>query len=724
MVKKLWSKRFLILKIFCYALGYAILTKLFVDFLADCPYTLEDLVFEVARKLFNTFFIWYNNVLWDPSEQVLYFFALISCLTDPAYWDQFITTDPLKRFQNFAALNFDFLEPSLINLCLFESYFTAYVLEYKVFNFTETLFDFKCNFFVYSFIFYVVCCISSLLLISYLGLYGVFVVNSLGLFVFWSATLFIYSHFLLENFIFIFSLGKWFELFAGWSVYFEVYIDSLSINYMILVLTIAFFVNLYTFSYFRYEPNVERLILLINLFVISMLILVSAGNFINFFLGWELIGATSFFLISFWSTRVGSVKAAFKAFVFNKISDVCILLSVLLIAHLNLDLNIASFNANLLLYLNTDINFLNTNMSLLELIAFFLSIAAFCKSAQFGFHIWLPDSMEAPVPASSLIHSATLVSAGIFLILRFNPLFEICQNIKYMILVVGSFTAFFGGLCAVFQTDVKRLLAYSTISHCGFLMVLTCLNNYDLVIVYLFIHGFFKAAIFMCIGNVIRFSANYQDMRRMGGFNKYLPFECFTSIICLANLSGLPFTLGFYMKHFLLLNIFKNSFVFYLILFMLVSASICGLIYSYRLIYYIFFDFKKARKSVYFKLANRLLKSRYYTNTSLASNISISGLIFFSYFFCGILVFKFLNDYSINMDFSAIYYNFDVYKSYSNYYYNKFYFLINWFIFIIILFIVFNPWRASYKSYKTIENLYLFITFSIFFYFFYQILSY
>lgn len=150
--------------------------------------------------------------------------------------------------------------------------------------------------------------------------------------------------------------------------------------------------------------------------------------------------------------------------------------------------------------------------------------------------------MEAPVPASALIHSATLVSAGIFLILRFYPLFELVPFIKNCILLSGSFTAFFGGLCSVFQTDVKRLLAYSTISHCGVLMFLTFFKNPDLVIIYLYVHGFFKAIIFMCMGHVIRFGNNHQDMRRMGGFYKYLPFETMLSFIALWNLGGVAFS--------------------------------------------------------------------------------------------------------------------------------------------------------------------------------------
>jgi len=164
------------------------------------------------------------------------------------------------------------------------------------------------------------------------------------------------------------------------------------------------------------------------------------------------------------------------------------------------------------------LSLLGFNFQYLNILSICLLLCAFIKSAQFGFHIWLPDSMEAPVPASALIHSATLVSAGIFLILRFYSLFEILSYSKYIMVFVGSFTACYGGWVSSFQTDIKRLLAYSTISHCGFLVVLCGLFNLNWVLSYLYIHGFFKALTFMCAGNIIRFSKNIQDYRRMGGY--------------------------------------------------------------------------------------------------------------------------------------------------------------------------------------------------------------
>lgn len=237
--------------------------------------------------------------------------------------------------------------------------------------------------------------------------------------------------------------------------------------------------------------------------------------------------------------------------------------------------------------------------------------------------------MEAPVPASALIHSATLVSAGVFLLLRFAPLFELSTYAYYVIPLIGSFTAFFGGICAAYQSDIKRILAYSTISHCGFLMVSFCTHIAEYTLLYLYVHGFFKAAVFLCVGNVIRLSRNYQDFRKMGGFYKYLPLECIASFICLINLSGLPFTLGFYIKHILLLGLPDYMYIF--IYLNVIGGAISGIIYSFRLFYYVFFDVKKAKKIVYIQANRFILRSKYYTNTTLASNIAICGLILMSY---------------------------------------------------------------------------------------------
>jgi NADH-quinone oxidoreductase subunit L len=267
--------------------------------------------------------------------------------------------------------------------------------------------------------------------------------------------------------------------------------------------------------------------------------------------------------------------------------------------------------------------------------------------------------MEAPVPASALIHSATLVSAGVFLLLRFSSLFEISTYAFYIIPFIGSFTAFFGGVCSLYQSDIKRILAYSTISHCGFLMVSYSLFIPEYTVLYLYIHGFFKAAVFLCAGNIIRFSRNYQDFKRMGLFFKYIPFEFFASFVCLINLCGLPFTMGFYIKHLLVIGLSTNNILYYFVFVNVIGGAISGLFYSYKFFFYSFLDVKKAKKIIYDSSSQPLLSSFFYSNTSLASNITITSLILVSYYISLKLFNVFLNKNSIGsgLDIYSIYYS-------------------------------------------------------------------
>jgi len=272
--------------------------------------------------------------------------------------------------------------------------------------------------------------------------------------------------------------------------------------------------------------------------------------------------------------------------------------------------------------------------------------------------------MEAPVPASSLIHSATLVSAGIFLILRLYPLFEASQYAFFILPLIGSLTAAYGGVVGAYQSDIKRILAYSTISHCGFLMLLCAFFINEYVVLYLYVHGFFKASVFMCVGNVIRISKNYQDFRRMGSFYKYLPFECTAAFVCLSNLAGLPFSLGFYIKHLIFLGYQSYFYFYFFIFFNTFVAAISGLFYSYRIFYYVFFDFKKGKKQVYYSLNKSNLFSYYYSNTSLLSNISIISLISASYIISFYFFYVLVGDTFILSDFG----NFSNYTNYYTYF--------------------------------------------------------
>lgn len=540
----------------------------------------------------------------------------------------------------------------------------------------------------------------------YLGLHGVFFFNLITLFMFWLSVTLKFDYFMTTNDVLKINFGSWFYINQESTIFFEFLIDTLSISYVELILTISIFVQLYAFSYFRYEPSVPKLVLFLNLFIISMVFLVVSANTIMLFLGWELIGLTSFVLINFWTTRKATLKSAFKAFSFNKFSDISFLFFIVLTYMLFETTNVDSINFQSFFYKNVYFNFLNFEVSILDFACLFLVFSAFIKSAQLGGHVWLPDSMEAPVPASALIHSATLVSAGLFLFLRFSSLFESSVFVFYVIPIFGSLTAFYGGVGAMFQSDGKKILAYSTISHCGFLMVSFTSFQPEFTLFYLYVHGFFKAGIFLCVGNIIRFSKNYQDFRRAGLLYKYLPFECFLIGSGLLNLGGLPLSLGFFMKHFFLVSLNSYYFTFLFTFVFSVLGAITGVFYSFRLYYYVFFDFKKASKYVYLTAAAENLNSVNYSNTTLASNFAISGIFILAYTLCFYL-YCFINNSS--------YLPMDVVIS-TNIQYTKnilgdFSFLWNLSFFNLLVIICFigvcwSQWRKVASFYQILNNLF------------------
>ena len=498
-------------------------------------------------------------------------------------------------------------------------------------------------FLLFGFFVFAIGIIQSFFLMSFLGLYGVFSILLSTLIIYWLSLLIMFNKVLITGKSVHYVLFKWFTLTSHINVNFEFYLDFISLSFAILTTTIAIFVILYAFCYFRYEPNVDRLIILLSAFVWSMTLLILSGNMFLLLLGWELIGLTSFLLIGFWATRAGTFKSAFKAFTFNKFSDAALILSMILLSLLFQDLTIPTLinevpNYNCTFFIGS------FKICNLELLATCILISASIKSAQIIGHLWLPDSMEAPVPASSLIHSATLVSAGVFLILRLYPIVEHTFVFTNITPIIGAITAAYGGFVASYQTDTKKLLAYSTISHCGFLTVLTTFGSPEHTILYLYIHGFFKAISFMCVGNVIRFSKNYQDLRRMGNFWKLLPVETVLLTLSLLNLSGAPFFWGFVCKHLILASSVKIMFptlVWSLIFF----GALMGPLYSYRLITHIFFDNIKSRKSVVLSTSRNYLNSEEYSNTPIMGWLSIVMLTLVAYIM--ILV---LSHFLINVD--------------------------------------------------------------------------
>jgi NADH:ubiquinone oxidoreductase subunit 5 (subunit L)/multisubunit Na+/H+ antiporter MnhA subunit len=245
--------------------------------------------------------------------------------------------------------------------------------------------------------------------------------------------------------------------------------------------------------------------------------------------------------------------------------------------------------------------------------------------------------MEAPAPASALIHSATLVSAGIFLILRLAPVFELSILSSTLIPLIGAITAFYGGIVSAAQTDVKKILAYSTISHCGFMVLLSATFNLDLVLIYLYVHGFFKALLFLSAGSVMRFF-KCQDFRYMGSAYKYLPVECTISIFGFWHLSGGPLSFGYVAKHFILTSITGNSIFTTFIMVNVMVSIVASILYSSRFIYYVYFDFKKAKKAIYIENSAKMLSSNHFTPASRAGSLILVINYLFVIVMCNYLI--------------------------------------------------------------------------------------
>lgn len=419
---------------------------------------------------------------------------------------------------------------------------------------------------------------------QYLGISGVFISLSTAVLLFTFKTIELFWSSLAESNANLISIGDYALITDNFTLEFTLLLDGYSLSYITLTSCIGVWALLFATNYMRGEPRTNNFIILLYFFLISMILLLASGNFPSLMLGWELIGCFSFLLINFWTTRIGTAKSAFKAFFFNKLSDAMLILCLIILIIFLPNSFTANFN-NLYILNGVTCTIFGVQISILNIFLIGIIVCSFCKSAQFGFHAWLPDSMEAPVPASALIHSATLVSAGIFLIGR-HEIFTSLNWAANTVLLWAAFTALYGGLIAAYQTDLKKILAYSTISHCGFLFVLVVYNNLPALILYLHLHGWFKSYSFMAAGNLITKFMGYQDYRRMGGSSYMATLEALVLGVSVACLGGLPFSLGFFNKHYLLLlNYSQWSTISNLLI---LIAAFTGLFYSFKTIYSLF----------------------------------------------------------------------------------------------------------------------------------------
>jgi proton-translocating NADH-quinone oxidoreductase chain L len=333
-------------------------------------------------------------------------------------------------------------------------------------------------------------------------------------------------------------------LHASWGLM----IDSLTVMMLCTVTTVSGMVHLYSIGYMGEDPHVQRFMSYLSLFTFFMLVLVTGDNYLQMFFGWEGIGLSSYLLISFWYTRIQANKAAIKAMVVNRVGDFGLTLGMLAIFWVFNAIDYATVFAAAPAVAGTTFSFLGFEVEKLTVICLLLFVGVMGKSAQIGLHTWLPDAMEGPTPVSALIHAATLVTAGIFLMARSSPLFEYAPTALIVVTCMGAMTAFFAASTGLVQNDLKRVIAYSTCSQLGYMAFACGLSNYSVGIFHLMNHGFFKALLFMSAGAVIHAIADEQDMRRMGGLVQLVPFTYCMMLVGSLALMGFPFLTGFYSK--------------------------------------------------------------------------------------------------------------------------------------------------------------------------------
>jgi NADH-quinone oxidoreductase subunit L len=326
-------------------------------------------------------------------------------------------------------------------------------------------------------------------------------------------------------------------------------IDQLTVTMMVVVSFVSLMVHVYTIGYMADDPGYQRFFSYIALFTFSMLMLVMANNFLQLFFGWEAVGLVSYLLIGFWYTRPTAIYANLKAFLVNRVGDFGFLLGIGLIAAYAGSLDYVEVFAKGKELAGTQLElFAGHPWSLISIVCIGLFVGAMGKSAQFPLHVWLPDSMEGPTPISALIHAATMVTAGIFMVARMSPLFELSTAALSFVIVIGGITALFMALIAIVQTDIKRVVAYSTLSQLGYMTVALGASAYSAAIFHLMTHAFFKALLFLGAGSVIIAMHHEQDMTRMGGLRKYMPVTYWTMFIAALASAGVPGFSGFFSK--------------------------------------------------------------------------------------------------------------------------------------------------------------------------------
>lgn len=387
---------------------------------------------------------------------------------------------------------------------------------------------------------------------------------------------------------------------GDFSVSFGVMVDKLTATMLLVVTSVSACVHVYSIGYMSHDPHKARFFSYLSLFTFTMLALVTAPNLLQMFLGWEGVGLASYLLIGFWFKKESANAASMKAFIVNRVADLGLLLAIFTVFLTVGSLEYADIFAQLTALQSEYFYFLGFEVHLLSLIAILLFIGAMGKSAQLGFHTWLPDAMEGPTPVSALIHAATMVTAGVFLVARMSPLFEFSPSVLEIVAWVGGLTAIFAATIGMTQHDIKRVIAYSTCSQLGYMFFACGIGAYPAAIFHLTTHAFFKALLFLGAGSVIHGFGDEQDMRKMGGLKYALPVTYFIMLIGSLALMGIPPFAGFFSKDLILESAFMSGTQTGLWMYGLgTAAAFMTAFYSARVFYLTFYGKNRGDKETY-----------------------------------------------------------------------------------------------------------------------------
>ena len=376
---------------------------------------------------------------------------------------------------------------------------------------------------------------------------------------------------------------------GGFEADWRLRVDTLTAVMLVVVTSVSALVHIYSIGYMSHDPHQPRFFAYLSLFTFAMLALVTADNFVQLFFGWEGVGLASYLLIGFWYKKPSANAAAIKAFVVNRVGDFGLILGI---ATLFLTIGSVDFDtvfAAIPELADKSFHFLGYDVPIVTTACLLLFMGAMGKSAQFLLHTWLPDAMEGPTPVSALIHAATMVTAGVFLVARLSPIFEFSPYALTVVTVVGATTAFFAATVGLVQNDIKRVIAYSTCSQLGYMFVALGVGAYEVAMFHLFTHAFFKALLFLGSGSVIHAMSDEQDMRRMGGLFKLIPVTWMMMVIGTLALTGFPFTAGYYSKDAIIEAAYAGHNPAHMYAFTLtVIAALLTSFYSWRLIFMTF----------------------------------------------------------------------------------------------------------------------------------------